>query len=73
MKDALVKGLLGDAEDLKKYAAKRGGPVLAEMVDEIEPSAEAVTISDGPYRIIRPEGSWHKPGPLERSADRGTV
>ena len=46
---------------------------FVEMVDEIEPSAEAVTISDGPYRIIRPEGSWHKPGPLERSADRGTV
>ena len=34
MKDALVKGLLGDAEELKQYAAKRGGPVLAEMVDE---------------------------------------
>ncbi|KAH7409413.1 hypothetical protein BKA64DRAFT_664886 [Cadophora sp. MPI-SDFR-AT-0126] len=34
VKDALVKGLLGDGEELRKLAAKRGGPVLAEMVDE---------------------------------------
>ncbi|PVH88923.1 hypothetical protein DL98DRAFT_159187 [Cadophora sp. DSE1049] len=34
VKDALVKGLLGDGEELKKLAAKRGGPLLAEMVDE---------------------------------------
>ncbi len=45
---------------------------FVEMVDEIEPSADAVRLSDGPYRIIRPEGAWHEPGPLEKSADRGT-
>ncbi|KAK0110478.1 hypothetical protein ONS96_002087 [Cadophora gregata f. sp. sojae] len=34
VKDALVKGLLGDGDELKQLAAKRGGPLLAEMVDE---------------------------------------
>jgi len=46
---------------------------FVEMVDEIEPSAEALAISDGPYRLIRPEGAWHVRGPLERSAERGAV
>lgn len=46
---------------------------FVEMVDEIEPSAHAVKLSDGPYRVIRPEGAWHLPGPLERSAERGAA
>lgn len=46
---------------------------FVEMVDEIEPSPHSVRLSDGPYRIIRPEGAWHEPGPLERSAARGTA
>jgi predicted GNAT family N-acyltransferase len=46
---------------------------FVEMVDEIEPSPNAVRLTDGPYRIIRPEGAWHVPGPLEESAMRGTA
>jgi hypothetical protein len=42
------------------------------MVDEIEPSPDAVSLDDGPYRPIRPEGQWHMPGILERSAGRRT-
>ena len=44
--------------------------VFVEMVDEIEPSATALSVRDDPYRLIRPEGAWHKPGPLEASALR---
>lgn len=44
--------------------------IFVEMADEIEPSATALSLKDDPYRLIRPEGSWHKPGPLELSAAR---
>ena len=41
-----------------------------EMVADIEPEASAVRLGRDPYVIIRPEGRWHKPGILERSASR---
>jgi predicted GNAT family N-acyltransferase len=41
-----------------------------EIVADIEPDADAVRIGSDPYTIIRPEGRWHKPGILERSATR---
>lgn len=41
-----------------------------EMVDDIEPSPTALSLNDGPYRLIRPEGMWHVRGPLEDSALR---
>lgn len=44
--------------------------VFVEMLDDIEPSSTALSLKDDPYRLIRPEGSWHKPGPLEQSAVR---
>jgi predicted GNAT family N-acyltransferase len=44
--------------------------VFVEMVDEIEPSATALSLKDDPYRLIRPEGRWHNRGPLELSAAR---
>lgn len=44
--------------------------VFVEMVDDIEPSPTALSLKDDPYRLIRPEGAWHKPGPLEVSALR---
>jgi predicted GNAT family N-acyltransferase len=44
---------------------------FVEMIDEREPISEsAVSLDDGPYRIIRPEGRWHIPGILEQSAAR---
>jgi predicted GNAT family N-acyltransferase len=43
---------------------------FVEMVDDIEPSPNAVSLDRGPYVPIRPEGQWHMPGVLERSADR---
>ncbi|MBW3098784.1 GNAT family N-acetyltransferase [Pseudohoeflea coraliihabitans] len=46
---------------------------FVEMLEDIEPSRNAVKLADGPYRIIRPEGAWHVPGPLERSAERGAA
>jgi predicted GNAT family N-acyltransferase len=42
-----------------------------EMVRNGEPSPDCVGIGDDPYVLIRPEGRWHEPGILERSADRG--
>ncbi|WP_158284817.1 GNAT family N-acetyltransferase [Hoeflea marina] len=47
--------------------------LFVEMVDEIEPPAGALSLADDPYRLIRPEGSWHVPGPLELSAARSTT
>lgn len=44
--------------------------VFVEMVDDIEPSPTALSLKDDPYRLIRPEGAWHVPGPLEASALR---
>ncbi len=44
--------------------------LFVEMVDDIEPSPTALSLDDDPYRLIRPEGAWHVPGPLEISAHR---
>lgn len=41
-----------------------------EIVAEIERDPDAITIGADPYVIIRPEGRWHVPGVLERSASR---
>lgn len=41
-----------------------------EMLLEIEPSADAITLESDPYVIIRPEGEWDQPGVLDRSATR---
>ena len=41
-----------------------------EMVAEIEPHPDAVRIGVDPYKVIRPEGRWHRPGILENSAVR---
>jgi predicted GNAT family N-acyltransferase len=41
-----------------------------EVVADFERDPEAVTIGDDPYRIIRPEGRWHRPGILEQDASR---
>lgn len=42
-----------------------------EVVAEFEADADALKIGDDPYRLIRPEGRWHMPGVLERSASTG--
>ena len=41
-----------------------------EMVAELEPIPDALTLRTDPYVMIRPEGRWDTPGPLERSASR---
>jgi predicted GNAT family N-acyltransferase len=41
-----------------------------EMVIELEPHSEPITINSDPYEIIRPEGAWHRPGVLDSSAKR---
>jgi len=41
-----------------------------EMLLEIEPTPDAITLESDPYVIIRPEGDWDSPGILDRSADR---
>jgi predicted GNAT family N-acyltransferase len=44
-----------------------------EMVLEIEPSADAITLESDPYMIIRPEGDWDRPGVLDLSASRAAT
>ena len=41
-----------------------------EMLLEIEPGPDAITLDSDPYVIIRPEGEWDTPGVLDRSAGR---
>jgi predicted GNAT family N-acyltransferase len=44
-----------------------------EMVAELEPDPDAVTLHSDPYVMIRPEGRWHVPGILEYSAIRAVT
>lgn len=44
-----------------------------EMLLEIEPSENAITLASDPYVIIRPEGEWDEPGVLDRSAARAVT
>lgn len=41
-----------------------------EMVADLEPDPGALKLGIDPYVLIRPEGRWHVPGILERSASR---
>ena len=41
-----------------------------EIGKEVTPLAEALSLATDPYVLIRPEGRWHSPGILERSAGR---
>lgn len=47
--------------------------IFVEMVEEVEPSPTALSLKDDPFRLIRPEGAWHKRGPLELSSARQTA
>jgi predicted GNAT family N-acyltransferase len=44
-----------------------------EMVLDIEPSADAITLESDPYVIIRPEGDWDRPGVLDLSSTRAAT
>jgi predicted GNAT family N-acyltransferase len=44
-----------------------------EMVLDIEPSADAITLESDPYVIIRPEGEWDTPGVLDLSSTRAAT
>jgi predicted GNAT family N-acyltransferase len=41
-----------------------------EMVLEMDRHPDAIALGTDPYRIIRPEGRWHMPSVLEKSASR---
>ncbi|MDE1939155.1 MAG: GNAT family N-acetyltransferase [Alphaproteobacteria bacterium] len=41
-----------------------------EIVVELEAHPDPVRIGSDPYVVIRPEGRWHEPGILEKSAER---
>jgi len=44
--------------------------VRASMMMVTERDPDALSLDSDPYVLIRPEGSWDEPGPLERSAAR---
>jgi predicted GNAT family N-acyltransferase len=78
------KKIYGHAQDrLVNFWAHFGGKPLGhnrkitfsdfsytEMVLDLEPGADAITLDSDPYVIIRPEGEWDKPGVLDISAGR---
>ena len=41
-----------------------------EMLVHAQPPADAITLKTDPMVILRPEGAWDEPGPLDRSAAR---
>ena len=41
-----------------------------EMVVDLAPCEDAITLDSDPYLIIRPEGDWDRPGVLDLSAGR---
>ncbi len=43
-----------------------------EIEADIAPSNDVIAIGRPPLEMIRPEGAWDVPGPLDRSAMRGT-
>lgn len=55
-------------EDAKRFVFSDFDYV--EIVADIERDPNAITIGGDPYVIIRPEGRWHVPGILEKSASR---
>ena len=64
------KKIYGHAQDrLVDFWAHFGGKPL-EMVLEIEPGPDAITLDSDPYVIIRPEGDWDRPGVLDISSAR---
>ena len=44
-----------------------------EMVLDLEPGPDAITLDSDPYVIIRPEGDWDRPGVLDISAGRAVT
>ncbi len=44
-----------------------------EMMLDLEPAADAITLDSDPYVIIRPEGDWDRPGVLDISAGRAAT
>lgn len=43
------------------------GLEFLEVALLVEPHADAIAIGDDPYRVIRPEGRWHRAGILEKA------
>lgn len=43
-----------------------------EMEADVPASNDVIGIGRSPFELIRPEGAWDVPGPLDRSASRGT-
>lgn len=41
-----------------------------EVLLEVDPHPDPITVDSDPFVIIRPEGAWHKTGILEQSASR---
>jgi hypothetical protein len=46
------------------------GVDYVEMVGDIAPTGACIGLTNSPYELIRPEGAWDTPGPLDRSAQR---
>lgn len=44
-----------------------------EMEGPIAPAERPIGLGHSPYELIRPEGAWDRPGPLDRSAARAVT
>lgn len=60
----------GFALDPEAVPFSFSGLEFVEMEHDLDAANDAVSLSDGPYRIIRPEGRWDRRGPLDAPASR---
>jgi predicted GNAT family N-acyltransferase len=44
--------------------------IYTEMIIDLEPDSDAITLAEGPMTILRPEGDWDREGILEFSRKR---
>lgn len=44
-----------------------------ELEARLSEAGDRISIGDDPYVLIRPEGDWDRPGPLDRSRERSTL
>lgn len=49
------------------------GVDYVEMQGAVAPAEHPIGLGHSPYELIRPEGAWDRPGPLDRSASRGVT
>jgi predicted GNAT family N-acyltransferase len=63
-------GLFGFRPLMDRPAFHFSDVEYVELEAKLAPTSDRLAIGEDPYVMIRPEGEWDRPGPLDRSRDR---